>query len=123
MVQNTDEVPQGPLQISVYPGPDCGGSLYQDDGNTLAYQKGQSMLMQFACETRPDSLLLKLSTSQAQYKPWWSEMKFLFYGFAAKPRELIVDGKSISDWQYDSGKGMVSLSLAATQTANITITR
>jgi len=123
VVQNTDEVPQGPLQISVYPGPDCGGSLYQDDGNTLAYQKGQSMLMQFACETRPDSLLLKLSTSQAQYKPWWSEMKFLFYGFAAKPRELIVDGKSISDWQYDSGKGMVSLSLAATQTANITITR
>jgi alpha-glucosidase len=123
VVQNTDQVPQGPLQISVYPGSDCHGSLYQDDGNTLAYQQGQTMLMQFGCESRPDSLMLKVSTPQAQYKPWWSEMKFLFYGLPSKPRELTVDGKSLSDWQYDSGKGMVSLTLAATQTANITITK
>jgi hypothetical protein len=47
----------------------------------------------------------------------------LFYGLPSKPRELTVDGKSLSDWQYDSGKGMVSLTLAATQTANITITK
>src|SRR5262249_7257564 len=38
VVQNSGEVPQGPLQVSVYPGPNCSGSLYQDDGNTLAYQ-------------------------------------------------------------------------------------
>jgi alpha-glucosidase len=123
VVQNTDEVPQGPLQISVYPGPDCRGSLYQDDGKTLAYQHGEAMLMQFGCESGPDSLLLKLSTPQAQYRPWWSEMKFLFYGFASKPRELTVDGKSISDWEYDSGKGMVSVTLPVAQAANITVTK
>jgi alpha-glucosidase len=111
------------LQISVYPGPDCRGSLYQDDGKTLAYQHGEAMLMQFGCESRPDSLLLKLSTPQAQYKPWWSEMKFLFYGFASKPRELIVDGKSISDWEYDSGKGVVSVTLPVARAANITVTK
>ena len=123
VVQNTDEVPQGPLQISVYPGPDCKGSLYQDDGSTFAYQRGEFMRMQFTCESRPDSLLLKLSTPQAQYKPWWSEMKFLFYGFASKPHELTVDGRNISDWEYDPGKGMISLTLAATQAANITVTK
>jgi alpha-glucosidase len=123
VVQNTDEVPQGPLQISVYPGPDCRGSLYQDDGKTLAFQHGDTMLMQFACESRPDALLLKLSTTQTRYKPWWSETKFLFYGFGSKPRELTVDGKGVSDWQYDPGRGMVSVTLAAMQTANITITK
>ena len=29
--------PAGPARIFVYPGPNCQGSLYQDDGNTLAY--------------------------------------------------------------------------------------
>ena len=79
--------------------------------------------MQFACESRPDSLLLKLSTTQTHYKPWWSEMKFSFYGFASTPRELTVDDKGVSDWQYDLGRGMVSVTLPATQTANITITK
>jgi alpha-glucosidase len=123
VVQNTDQVPQGPLQISVYPGPGCHGSLYQDDGKTLAYQHGDTMLMQFTCESRPDSLLLKLSTAQNRYKPWWSEMKFVFYGFTSKPRELAIDGKTFSDWQYDPGSGMVSVNLAATQTAKIIITK
>ena len=40
VVQNVDEAPQGPLELRVYPGPDCHGDLYQDDGNTFAYQKG-----------------------------------------------------------------------------------
>jgi len=123
VVQNTDEVPEGPLRISVYPGPNCRGSLYQDDGNTLAYQHGEYTRMQFTCESKPESLKVNFSTPQTRYKTWWSAMQFLFYGFASKPRELAVDGKSVSNWQYDPGRNMVSVNLAATQAANITITR
>ncbi len=36
VVQNTDETPRGPLVLHVYPGPQCQGGLYADDGNTLA---------------------------------------------------------------------------------------
>jgi len=123
VVQNTDEVPQGPLQISVYPGPDCRGSLYQDDGNTLAYEHGEYTRMQFTCESSPESLKVNFSTPAARYKTWWGEMQFLIYGFASKPRELAVDGNRTSDWRYDSARGMVSLKLGATQAANIAVTK
>ncbi len=123
VVQNTDEVPRGPLQISVYPGPDCRGALYQDDGNTLAYEHGEYTRMQFTCELRPESLKVNFSTPEARYKTWWGEMQFLLYGFASKPREIAVDGKRISDWQYDLARGMVSLKLTATQAANIAVTK
>ena len=36
VVQSTDEVPQGPLALNVYPGTPCHGSLYADDGKTYA---------------------------------------------------------------------------------------
>jgi hypothetical protein len=47
----------------------------------------------------------------------------VFYGFTSKPRELAIDGKTFSDWQYDPGKGMVSVTLPVAQAANITVTK
>jgi len=121
VVQNTDEVPQGPLQISVYPGPDCRGAIYQDDGNTLNYQHGDFMRMQFACEGRPESFWLKFSTEPAQYKPWWKNMNFVFYGVTNSPAGVAIDGNNLPDWQYDPTKGAVSLTLKAQQAGEITI--
>jgi alpha-glucosidase len=123
VVQNTGEVPRGPLQLSIYPGPACGGSLYQDDGNTLAYQRGDFMRMQFSCEASAASLSLKFSTPGARYKPWWSEIKFVFYGLPAKPRSLTIDDTPFSDWQYDDASQSVSLNLPAREAGEITITR
>ena len=121
VVQNTDEVPQGPLQISVYPGPDCRGSIYQDDGNTLAYQHGEFVRMQFTCEARPESLRLKFTTEQSQYTPWWRNVNFVFFGIISKPATIVLDGKSVSDWQYDSAKGAVSINLKTQQAGEIVI--
>jgi alpha-glucosidase len=123
IVQNTDEVPQGPLQISVYPGPDCRGSIYQDDGNTLAYQHGEFMRMQFACESAPESLRLKFTTEQSQYKPWWSQVQFIFYGLTSRPHEVSMNGKSLSEWEYDSGRSSVTMVLPAQSAGEIAISK
>ena len=123
VVQNADELPQGPIQISVYPGPDCRGSLYQDDGNTLAYTRGEFFRMQFTCESRSDSLRFTFSTPQAGYKPWWSAMKIVFWGFTKGPRELSLDGKKISDFRFDSGLGSVTLNFPAALQGEIVIAK
>jgi alpha-glucosidase len=111
VVQSTDEHPQGPLQISVYPGPDCRGSLYEDDGNTLAYTRGEFLRMEFACDSRPQSLRLSLPSAQGAYKPWWSEMKIVLFGTAVKPRAVSVNGKDTSAWQFDSVAQAVTMVL------------
>ena len=36
VIQSTSELPKGPLMLRVYPGTNCQGSLYQDDGATMA---------------------------------------------------------------------------------------
>ena len=45
LVQSTDEKPQGPLTLRVYPptapGKDCDGSLYLDDGVSYDFQEGR----------------------------------------------------------------------------------
>ena len=123
VVENTDEVPEGPLQISVYPGPDCHGSLYQDDGNTLAYMRGDFLRMEFACDSQPDTLRWNFSSTHSGYKPWWNSMKVVFFGVTSKPRELSLNGRSTSDWQFEPMKGTVTLDVPAASTSEIVITR
>ena len=117
LVENTNEVPQGPLEISVYPGPNCQGSLYQDDGNTLAYTRGEFLRMQFACDPRPDSLGLHSSAIEGTYKPWWTAMKFAFFGITGAPRQVSVNRVTVADWKFDAVAKTVTLTVPASSTA------
>ena len=40
LIQSTDETPSGPLELRVYPGPQCNGSLYLDMA-TFPLSKGE----------------------------------------------------------------------------------
>ena len=71
VVQNTDEKPQGSLELRVYPGPNCKGSVYTDDGNTFDYKKGQYFRQQFTCEASASGIRVALAKPEGQYKPWW----------------------------------------------------
>jgi alpha-glucosidase len=117
VIENTNEVPQGPLEISVYPGPNCQGSLYQDDGNTLAYTRGEFLRVQFACDPRPDSLRVNFSTTEGTYKPWWTAMKFAVFGITSPPRQVSVNQVPVSDWKFDSVAKTVTLTVPASRTA------
>lgn len=111
VVQNVDEVPQGPLQISVYPGPDCRGSLYQDDGNTMAYNSGKFLRMEFTCDSGPSSLRLKFTTAHAAYKPWWSSLKIVFFGAVKAPRTIKVNDALVSNWEFHPDAQTVTVTL------------
>ena len=123
IVQNTDEVPQGPLQISVYPGPNCHGSMYEDDGNTLAYQRGEFLRMDFTCQAQSSLLAFKFLTAHANYKPWWNSMQLVFLGFKNAPRELSLNGQKIGDFHFDAERGSVSVEFPAKSEGEIEIVK
>ena len=123
VVQSTSEVPKGPLELWVYPGSDCRGSLYQDDGNTLAYQRGAFLRMQFACNSNSESMKFHFSTPQAQFKPWWTTIKATFFGFSKKPQSLQSGEKVVEGWAYDAARGSVSVTLPESAQGEIVITR
>jgi alpha-glucosidase len=115
LIQSTDEVPKGALELHVYPGPNCNGSLYVDDGNTLNYKAGAFLRTKFTCEISPASLRLYLGPMQSTYKPWWQHVEITIINVTT-PRQVTVNGKRISSWKFDPASKTLSLTLAATST-------
>lgn len=75
LVQNTTQTPRGPLELHVYPGPDCHGVLYADDGNTLNYQKGEYLRQEMTCEETATGITVNLAAPEGSFVPWWTELK------------------------------------------------
>jgi alpha-glucosidase len=85
---------KGPLTLRVYPGPDCSGDLYSDDGDTLAYQKGDSLRMHFTCEATAGQVNVHIPAGDGPYHPWFKELQLAVYG-TPSIREVQVDGKAV----------------------------
>jgi alpha-glucosidase len=82
LVQSTSEIPQGPLSLDIYPGADCRGTLYLDDGHSMAFEKGGYLRQQITCTTAADgSLTLSFAARQGSYKPWWKAIAVTVHGW------------------------------------------
>jgi alpha-glucosidase len=56
VLQYTEQAPEDPLDVHVYPGGDGKFSLYEDDGMDYKYEKGQSSTITFRWEDRQRTL-------------------------------------------------------------------
>lgn len=98
LTQSTEEKPQGPLTLRVYPGEHCGGSIYQDDGTTFAYRNGHSLRMSFTCEQQSNGQVrVHLGAHEGDYRPWWHEIHV-----------EVIDGMTPAKTRTveDTGRGM-----------------
>jgi alpha-glucosidase len=102
VIQNTGEVPHGPLELRVYPGPNCGGSIYTDDGESFAYRRGSFLRENFTCRLEPHFLEINVSAAQGSYTPWWKTMEFEIFGFDSAPKQVRVGSRIVKDWSFDS---------------------
>ena len=96
LVQSTTEKPQGPLTLRVFPGPECSGELYQDDGVTLAYRRGEFLRMNFTCAALPggDGLAIHIGKHEGDYPAWWGEIVVEVNGLPKGPAFATVNGHS-----------------------------
>ncbi len=81
LVQSTAEVPDGPLQLDVYPGDDCRGDLYADDGHSMAYTRGGFLRQAMTCRITPEGMTLAFAARQGRYVPWWKQMRVVVHGW------------------------------------------
>jgi alpha-glucosidase len=124
IVQNVDEAPQGPLEINVYPGSNCQGSLYEDDGNTFAYKHGEFARTQFTCDESSTNIDLHISKAEGNYKGWWHSLKIKVYGMESPPKNLSIDGVTLKDWSFDQSSGSVLVIIGAPLSSSlVSITR
>jgi alpha-glucosidase len=84
VVQSTADTPRGPLQLDVYPGPDCGGDLYDDDGHSMAHQAGDYFRQHVACKVGADGVTLTFSAREGSRQPWWKEVAVTVHGWQGR---------------------------------------
>jgi len=102
LVQNTGETPKGPLELRVYPGPDCRGSLYQDDGHSLNYENGEFLRVNYSCQVGAAAIKVVSTIEKDGYKPWWNAAELVVYGIDKAPKSVHVGDTDIHEWRYDS---------------------
>ena len=107
LIQHVGETPNGPLQLRVYPGPQCSGDLYMDDGDTLAYQHGETLRVHFTCTATSGGVQVDVAAPQGPYQPWFKELQIIVYA-TAKPSTVELDGKSISTWTQETNATSIS---------------
>jgi len=115
LVQSTEETPAGPLQLRVYlpsgaSNSDCSGSLYQDDGHTFAYQRGEILRVNYTCQVSAAAATVSGIIEKNSYKPWWKSVDVTIYG-AAQPKEVRVGDQTFRQWHYDGATNAVTLTV------------
>jgi alpha-glucosidase len=94
LIQSTDETPGGPLELRVYPGDHCSGSLYLDDGHTFAYQQGKYLRQALTCESDANSTRVKFHAREGSFAPWWKIIEIVVYDWPSAHAEAKVSGSA-----------------------------
>jgi alpha-glucosidase len=81
LVQSTAQTPVGALQIDVYPGADCHGQLYADDGHSMAYRKQGFLRQTLRCTVSDDGVRIDFAARDGRFKPWWKQLAVTIHGW------------------------------------------
>jgi len=113
LIQNTEETPRGPLELRVFPGPDCQGTIYLDDGHTFEYQHGQYLRQNFTCEADSKSLRLTFHAREGSYAAWWKFVEVVVYDWPSARAEAKITGSAYPlKTTYDSRQRALHVTLA-----------
>jgi alpha-glucosidase len=112
VVQSTSETPGGGLKLRVYPGDDCRGSLYMDDGHSYAYQKNEFLRIQYSCQVAGNSVTVNSKVENGAFQPWWKNAEITVYGAASAPKQVRIENQVASDFRYDNQMHAVTLTVA-----------
>ncbi|MBN1178569.1 MAG: DUF5110 domain-containing protein [Anaerolineae bacterium] len=86
VVEYVGQASDEPLTLHVYPG-NGESCLYEDDGETLAYQHGEYRLTHFTLTTTPTGIVLARRT-EGQPEPDVERFRFVVHGASAPPLTL-----------------------------------
>lgn len=95
VVQSTAQTPAGPLQIDVYPGGECEGTLYADDGHSMAFSRGVLLRQTIRCSRTPEGLRLDFAPREGRYRPWWRAMRVTVHGWSGAG-DVALSGRRVA---------------------------
>jgi alpha-glucosidase len=108
LVQSTSETPQGPLSLDVYPGDDCRGTIYADDGHSMAYTGEDYLRQRVRCVQTDAGIEIDFDAREGRFQPWWHQVTVRVHHWAGSA-QAYLDSKHIADPQVRDGVLSVTL--------------
>jgi alpha-glucosidase len=78
-----------------------------DDGNTLAYKRGETLRVSFTCEASADHVNVEISAPTGPYRPWFQDVQLEIYGVSGNVKSVAADGHPMTGWNF--GTNVVTL--------------
>lgn len=95
VVQHTGEMPGRPLQVQVYPAPQSAATFYEDDGESLAYRRGESARRRFSQERDAQGITLVAEAVEGSYRPASRALEFTLVG-ERTAKQVQINGKPLA---------------------------
>jgi alpha-glucosidase len=108
-VQSTSEVPEGPLELAVYPGPNCQGSIYLDECDGFRHRAGVFLRQRFDCVSEGETTRIRLAPRQGRHAPWWSEIALTVHDVAKAPTSITCSFGPVGAVHHDSLRRILRL--------------
>ncbi|MGZ3305166.1 MAG: DUF5110 domain-containing protein, partial [Asticcacaulis sp.] len=85
------ETPSGALELHVWPGEDCHGSIYADDGQSFAYKHGVFLRQSVHC----DANTIRFDAREGSYRPWWNGITVVIHGWEGAAPRVTLNGNAV----------------------------
>jgi alpha-glucosidase (family GH31 glycosyl hydrolase) len=95
VVQHTGEMAGQPLRVDVYPAPQSSATLYEDDGDTLDYQRGAFLRRRFTQTREAGRVTLDVGGAEGSYRPAARDL-VLRVRFDGEPARMTVGGAPVA---------------------------
>jgi alpha-glucosidase len=108
LVQSTSETPQGPLSLDIYPGDDCLGTIYADDGHSMGYTRQDYLRQRVRCVQTDAGIDIDFDARTGRFQPWWHQLTVRVHHWSGAA-QAFLNGKHIADPKVRDG--VLSLTL------------
>jgi alpha-glucosidase len=102
LVQSASQTPQGPLTLDIYPGDDCRGTIYADDGHSMAYARQVYFRQRIRCVVTDAGVDLAFDAREGRFPPWWRQVTVQVHDWRGAA-QAFLDGRRIADPVTQSG--------------------
>lgn len=96
LVQSTMQTPPGPLTLDIYPGENCSGALYLDDGHSIAYADRGYLRQALRCERDGAGWRIDFGVREGDFAPWWTSIDVVVHDWSGAARVHIGDREVVS---------------------------
>lgn len=110
LVQSLSEVPKGPLELHVYPGNDCSGDIYLDDGHSLGFTRGAFLRQTIRCTRDGRGLHILFDKREGSFRPWWQHVAVIVHDWRGGAK-VTQAGRSLAA-AVDASAGTLEFEIA-----------